>query len=124
MEELLDELVVVVLELVVVGVVVVEVVVGVLVVLVVVGVVVEEEVVVVVVVLELVVLEVVWQSTAASCPTVLAPCIRLPRSVALTDGGRFMTAFVNPETAVAAAPQWLPATARDTASSWLLRFED
>jgi hypothetical protein len=74
----------------------------------------------VVVVLALVVLEVERQSLAASSRTVLAPCSRLLRSVALTDGGRFLTSSLKPETALAAAGQRLALTAEETASSLLL----
>jgi hypothetical protein len=53
---------------------------------------------------ELVVLLVVcWQSCAASCCTVEAPCLRLFVRVGLTDGGRVSTEFRNVVTASAAA---------------------
>jgi hypothetical protein len=62
------------------------------------------EVVEVVLVDELVVLLVVcWQSCAASCWTVEAPCSRFCVKVGLTDGGRFRTALLNVVTALAAA---------------------
>jgi hypothetical protein len=76
-----------------------------------------------VVVVEVVVVEVVRQSMAASSPTVLAPWRRLLRSVALTDGGRFLIALLKRETAVAAAGHRLALTAEETASSLLLSFD-
>ena len=47
---------------------------------------------------------VVWQSLAASSPTVVAPCRRFWRRVGLSLAWRFETALPNPATAVAAAP--------------------
>jgi hypothetical protein len=60
---------------------------------------------------------VVRQPVAASSPTVLAPWMRLARRVGLTDAGRFPTAWLKPETAVAAEGQLPALTAEATASS-------
>jgi hypothetical protein len=71
-------------------------------------------------VVELVVLLVVcWQSCAASCWTVEAPCSRFLVNVALTDGGRLTTALLNVVTASAAALHCPELTAFAIWSSWL-----
>jgi hypothetical protein len=65
----------------------------------------------------------VWHCARASCPMVETPWVRLLRSVELTEGGRFTTAFASPLVAFETSPQFPWAIAEETASSWLLRVE-
>jgi hypothetical protein len=65
---------------------------------------------------------VVWQCWRASCPTVDAPWLRLLRSVALTELGRFATALDSSLVALETVSQLPDASAVETWSSWLLRL--
>ena len=64
---------------------------------------------------------VVWQSFAASCATVEAPCSRFRVSVALTEGGRLTTALLKVVTAFAAAAHCPVLTALESWSSEAFR---
>jgi hypothetical protein len=65
---------------------------------------------------------VLWQSRAASCPTVAAPWPRFCTRVVLILGGRLATWLENARAAPVAASHLPAATAEDTESSWALRL--
>ena len=62
-----------------------------------------------------------WQSSAASWLTVVAPCARFWASVVLTVEGRLATEFENERAAAWAPLHWNEATAEERVFSWLLR---